>query len=459
MSALRGTPVKNAAELYSLVGPMPKGLNKCSDLMKLYTVFKARKTENDHCWWEHYNIVSTEQGIPTSNCFDLIVLVDSSNTDCYNTHLIVANGMYVSETSRRENGIHLYKYTQAHFLTVDAAISMGLARDKKLQLVPSLSVAFSVNLKTFPLLHATFEVLCRAYFNANNAEKYIKEEARRVYSTVVSWPPLYRCVVLFSGTQIQWELNKACGSVTADVFSVMRIFPFLIAKRRGVISKGLITLNAWNSAEYILDMLDGYLHSILKNEKFVNAMELVRHSKVTKGLLSDKEHITLYDIMQSEQKKQKDLIEMVYVRNSGAPPCVVGIVNEWKENWNYKIRFQLAGILRSVSSAWGMDVMLLAETFISHMENSHMAKESIQHFISSCKRPLTQDTRPCISRKSPYSVSPHEFWCPFGGGEIGVNVCLSKRKFASNTNKHTQGSIMNIDTITPSLIWSTSTPN
>ena len=188
----------------------------------------------------------------------------------------------------------------------------------------------------------------------------------------------------------------------------------------------------------------------LEKPEFKHTMDLIQYSKSSSKTLHIHEHEYLHAIMQAELEKHKKLTNLVYTHNASAPPCVIGIVKEWKEKWNNNIRFQLAGVLRSVSLAWDMDVMVLAEAFIAHMRDSGMAKDSIKHFETLCNRPLTIDTRPCMSRRMPYSVSPHELWCPFGGGEVGVTACLSTRNLSSDTR-------FQIEEATPSLIWSTTT--
>lgn len=451
METLTIVKVATAQELYSIVGPVPRGMEKCIELMRSYTIFRVTPASSAY-WWKHYNLCSGDEDVLSSISNDLMVLPNTTaGSKC---EFIVADGLYVPEKVSRPNGITLYKYTPGHAVTLDVAVFKASARHRlskssiiQLQPVP---FTFSGQLDKIGFQHETFEVLCRACFNPKNAIKYIKKESQRLYSTIVSWPVLYTTVNILSCSKIQWKSNSENGSVSADVFSVLKVFPFLVAKRHGIVSQGILTLSPWNASEYMLGLITGYLQLRLQTSPIKNITELIKTAKPKTSMLQEHEHEYLHTLMKEEKQKHTDLLDAVYVKNSSAPPCVTGIVTNWKENWNYKIRFQLAGVLRSVADAWEVDVMSLAETFIEHMQVAGMAKESINHFIISCNRQLTQDTRPCVSRKAPYSVSPHEFWCPFGGGELGLSTCLSKRKFSSESR-------IPMDEITPSYVWSCST--
>jgi len=446
MMAVHHQRIKTVTELHTLLGPFPKGKELCQQLFDLYTIYEIPFSVNGQYYWDHYDIDQT-------SCNDLLLSIPTNpTTACSNSVIIVANGKYTKRKPYVDCGITHVLYTKDHSMTILEAIATATVRDtiKNKVSISERPYVCSTPITSLNFEHDTFKVLCKAFFNSRSASKYIEHEAKRLYNQVRSWPILYKLYTLLSSSKMTWTLNKKNGSITADVFDVLKVFPHLVAKRYGIINAGIITLQPSNTMEHLYSSIVSYMHMFIASPKFTGIMEIIY--KGQRGhdnqiqILQSHEREYIYDILKHEKDKQQNMLKHVCQKHSEAPPCVHGIINEWKEKWNYKIRFHLAGILRSVAATWDIDALTLAEPFIVHMRTSNMPKESIGHFIASCKSPRTADIVPCNRRRLPYSISPHEFWCPFGGC---VELCLRQRTFAKGVH-------LSEDDATPSLIWSLS---
>jgi len=250
----------------------------------------------------------------------------------------------------------------------------------------------------------------------------------------------------------QWYIvhptPKDCILLSCDVFIVLEFFPFLIKNRSGTLHRGIFTIESstLETEGIFTQIVTRYLHRLSKDKRLLNFITAVEN-KTSDAPIEETTYMSR--LITANAKGNASRRRLSAVKHSDAPPCITALYAETKP-WNNEMRFQLSMVLKSVSSTWGTPVHQLASTFIDYMRLSGMTERRIKHLTVHLNRHTKEDSRLCITRKHKNVATKREIYCYYGGGEAGVQTCISRRSFASKSCTPDNASI--------STIWAYSSP-